>query len=441
MKSLSACLLLFLIFPLASCVSTKLGPPSASVFVTLEDAPISSVVGFTTTISSIKLNGTGSSQTELLAPNAPSVDFARLIGLRAPLTLVSGIPIDTYSGVTITLASTPAPVIATVDGSGNVTLTNGTLAQATVTVPFPVPVTLAKDQLTGLRLELDIQKTLQFSNGQVTVNPAFFAKGIQNSDTDAQITELTGAISGVAAANKSFTMPGTIKVTQSTQFNGTNTVQTLQSGAIAAVEGKYDSDGSITATWVEVIAAGPSYETGIVVATSGQTVTMWVEESSSDLKSDVAKTKTYDLSQVAQYDTCFIGAVTSSAVFSGSTVLVGQRIMVTGTATNSVLTPVEVSLRRQGVYGTLVPGSVNITTAPNAGNFQMPGSGLAGFPASAPLVVTTGTNSTFFSISGGLPTLQSSITAVPLIARGLILKDPNSGNPAMWAGWVAAPNQ
>src|SRR5580658_11124672 len=90
---------------LVGCGSTSSNstPPaqqSGNVFVTGEDAPLASVVGFDVTINSITLAGTKNSPQVLLAPT--TVDFARLIGLRSPLAFNS-VPADTYSSATFVL--------------------------------------------------------------------------------------------------------------------------------------------------------------------------------------------------------------------------------------------------------------------------------------------------------------------------------------------------
>jgi hypothetical protein len=99
-----------------------------------------------------------------------------------------------------------------------------------------------------------------------------------------------------------------------------------------------------------------------------------------------------------------------------------------------------ISLRRQGVYGTFVPGSVTVTND-NAGSFQLSNNGLVGYAAGGPVTVYTGNNTVFFNLSG-LSALESDTTAVPLVTRGLLLQDPNNaGNLAFFAGLVAEPSQ
>src|SRR5579864_6861121 len=76
------------------CGSNSSSPNSnsqpAAVFVTGEDAPLSSVVGFSLTLNSITLNEQGGSTATVLS-TPTTVDFARLLGLRSPLAFNSEI--------------------------------------------------------------------------------------------------------------------------------------------------------------------------------------------------------------------------------------------------------------------------------------------------------------------------------------------------------------
>lgn len=136
---------------------------SGSVFVTGEDAPSLSVVGFNVTIDSITLNNSSTSVTALSTPEA--VDFARLMGLRTLLgfnTLAPG----TYTSVTFTFENTnPAPVISYVDLSTtppSVQMMKGSFSQATVTIPFPTgsPLVVSNNGLARLHIDFDVEDSL-----------------------------------------------------------------------------------------------------------------------------------------------------------------------------------------------------------------------------------------------------------------------------------------
>ena len=117
--------------------------------------------------------------------------------------------------------------------------------------------------------------------------------------------------------------------------------------------------------------------------------------------------------------------------------LVGQRIFIGGSVSGSTFTPDFISLRRQGVNAMVVPGSVTVTSG-NAGNFQLLNTGLLGMSLGGPLTVNTGAGTLFFQGNSNTVTLTDLQTAtasvsVPVVARGLVLKDSTSGDTVLWA--------
>ena len=423
---------------------------SGAVYVTGEDAPLASVVSFQLTLNSVTLNGQN---------NAPqvvtntTVDFARLIGLRSPLAFNS-VPPDTYSSATITVSS---PVIGYVDMTQNppaLNSINGTLPATpyTVTVNFPKPMVVSSNGLAGLKMELDIQQTVAVNgSGVVTgaVNPVFYVKATKASDPDGEVTDLEGGFVSVSTANNSFVIQGpygrqlTVFVNNSTQFNSGWSINNLAVPAFVAVQGAFQADGSLMASGVEVITTAQSFLSGRVLQVvnngSGQAqqVTMWVGETGADLVADVDTIQTVNLSAVTQYDICFLDGPITNALFNDTSIEVGQRIFIGGSYSGGVFTPTMISLRRQGVYGMFVPASVTVTNA-NAGSFQITNNGLVGYAVGGPVTVNT-FNSTFFFNLTGLGQLQTTTTAIPIVGRGLFLKDPVSGTPQFYAGLVATP--
>jgi hypothetical protein len=170
-----------------------------------------------------------------------------------------------------------------------------------------------------------------------------------------------------------------------------------------------------------------------------QQITMWVGETGADMVADVDTIQTIDVSPVSTYDVCFLYGPVTDAVFNDSTVIVGQRIFIGGSYASNVFTPTMISLRLQGVYGMFVPASVTVSNG-NAGSFLLSNNGLVGYSAGGPVTINTFNATVFFNLTG-LNQLQSTTTAIPLVTRGLLLKDPINGNPEVYAGWVATPAQ
>jgi len=436
----------------SSSSPTSPSAQSANIFVTGEDAPLASVVGFNVTINSITLTG-GTSPQVLSTPT--TVDFARLLGLRSPLAFNS-VPAGTYTGATFTLST---PVISYVDMTQNppaLNTINGTFTsaggptQTTVTVNFPSSMVVGANGLAGLRMEFDIRQSVAVDgNGNVTgvVNPTIYASAVQASDPGGQITDLMGGLASVNASANSFVIQGpyghqlTIDVNSSTQYNSGWTINNLAAPAIVGVQGAFQADGSLMATYVEVITTSQAFLSGRVLAinpTSGpvQQVTMWVGETSADLVSDSDTIQTIDISAVAdnQYDICFFNNLFTNALFSPAHVLVGQRIFIGGSYSNSIFTPQMVSLRLQGVYGTMT-GTANIVSG-NIGDFQLQNNALIGYSlGGGPLTVWTG-NATLFVNTTGLSALTNGES---LVAGGLLFYDQLTAGPIMAAGVVADP--
>ncbi|HZW93600.1 MAG TPA: DUF4382 domain-containing protein [Candidatus Eremiobacteraceae bacterium] len=443
-----------------SSSSTSSTPPTspssqpASVFVTGEDAPLASVVGFDVTINSITLNGTNGSPQVLSTPT--TVDFARLLGLRSPLGFNS-VPADTYNSATFSLSSpvisyvqlNPAPTVVPMNATFSPT--TGTPTQTTVTVNFPSPMVVSSNGLAGLRMDFDIRQSVAVDgSGTITgiVNPTIYIKAVNASDPGGQVTDLTGGLVSVNAAGNSFLIQGpyghqlTIDVNSSTKFNSGWNINNLAAPAIVGVQGAFQADGSVVASNVEVIATSQTFLSGRVLAvnpTSGpvQQITLWVGETGADLVSDVDTIQTINVSAVTQYDMCFFDNLFTNALFNDSSVIVGQRIFIGGSFSSNLFTPQMISLRFQGVYGTL--GAVSIVSG-NDGSFQLQNNGLIGYSlGGAPLTVATG-NGTLFIDTTGLSGLQSS-GSIPVVAGGLLFVDPLTQTPVMAAAVVADPPQ
>jgi hypothetical protein len=424
-----------------------------SVFVTGEDAPASAVVGFNVTIDSLTLNNGSTTVSAISSPEA--VDFARLLGLRTLLGF-NTIPAGTYNSITFTFENTnPAPVISYVDLTTtppSVQMLTGSFAQTTVTIPFPTgaPLVVGSSGLAGLRIDFDVHDSLATTNGQITgvINPVINISAVSASSEVGQITDFTGNLVSVNTTGNSFLMQGpygmprTIDVNSSTQYNASNSLATLTTNAIVSVVGTMQADGSILATMVEQVTTDKAFVSGRVLAvnpTSGPvtSVTMWVgEELGTSAVYPVDTVQTINLSGVSQYDICFFDNLLTDLVFNNSSLVVGQRIFIGGTVTGTTFTPNMVSLRRQGVFGTLVANSVNVTGAAgsNLGDFQMQNDALMSYAANGPFTVMTG-NLTVFENIDGLSGLAAAGTP-NLVSRGLVFKNPTTGVPFVVAGRV-----
>jgi len=424
---------------------------TASVFVTGEDAPSSSVVGFNVTIDSLTLNNGTTTVTAISSPEA--VDFARLMGLRTLLGF-NTIPQGTYNSVTFTFENkNPAPVISYVQMNPTPTVQTltGSFSQTTVTVPFPTgaPLVVGSNGLAGLHIDFDIDDSLATNAGQITgvINPVINVAAVSASEEMGEITDFTGNVVSTSTSTNSFLMQGpygmprTIDVNSSTQYNGSNSLGTLTTNAIVSVIGTVQADGSILAKYVELITTDQAFISGRVLAinpTSGPvtSVTMWVgEELGTSGVIPVDTVQTIPLSGVPadKYEICFFDNLLGQQVFNNTELVVGQRIFIGGNVSGGAFTPDMVSLRRQGVWGALVANSVNISDG-NLGSFQMQNDALMSYAANGPFTVLTG-NLTVFENIDGLSGLAAAGTP-PLVSRGLVFKNQSTGVPFVVAGRV-----
>jgi Domain of unknown function (DUF4382)/Domain of unknown function (DUF5666) len=442
---------------LAGCNGVS-SPPSptpqntqAQIFTTAEDAPVSSVVAFNITIRSITLNNSSSTVQLLSTPTA--VDFGRLVGLRSLLGFSTVAP-GTYTSATFTFASSPAPSINYVDLTTNppsIGTASGTLSSQKVTVSFPstAPLVVGSNGLAGLHMDFDLRQSLAIdgngnliiNNGAIAVTPTLDVMAVSASSDLGQITEFTGNIVSVNATANTFVMQGpygfqeTIDVNSNTLYNGSNTLSSLMANGIVSVEGTVQADGSILASSVELISTDQAFISGRILAISpGPIVTMFVgEELGTSATIPVDSVYTVNLGVVSEYDICFIDNWFTNELFDASSLVVGQRIFVGGTYQSNVFIPDMVSLRRQGVIGSLVPNSVSIVSG-NQGSYQMQNDALMSYSAGGPFTVYTGAKTAFVNING-LSGLQTA-GATNLISRGLVFYDPNTSKPVVWAGRV-----
>ncbi len=428
---------------------------TANVFMTGEDSPLASVVGFNLTLNSVTLTGQNGTATVISSPI--TVDFARLIGLRSPLAFNS-VPADTYTSATFVLANpsvsyvtlTPTPTVNPLTG----VFPNGQNPY-TVTVNFPTPMVVGANGLAGLKMDMDIRDSLAtdgngnlvITNNTIAVNPVIYIKATHASDPDGQVTDLMGGLVSVNAANNSFVLQGpygrqlTVNVNNATLFNSGWNINDLATPAFVGVQGQFQADGSLMASGVEVVTTSQSFVSGRVLAVTNNSgdlqVTMWIGETGADMVSWIDSIQTIDITAVSNYQICFLASASPNALFDSTSIEVGQRVFIGGSYSSSVFTPQMISLRLQGVYGLFNPGTVSII-AGNDGSFQMLNNGLVGYSAGGPVTVNT-FNLTLFYDLAGLGQLQTTTTQIPLVTRGLLLKDPVSGNVEFYAGLVADP--
>ncbi len=422
------------------------------VYMTGSDAPLPSVLAFQVTIQSITLfNGT----TNVALMNTPTnVEFSRLQGLRTLLALNS-VPAGTYTSATVTLAS---PIISYLDITTtptSVSTINGTLLNNQVSYTFNQPLTVTANGLGGLHFHFDLRDSLQVDgSGNLTgvVDPHIQIRPLALNDPDGDIDEFRGSLVSVNAAGNSFVLqrPGgrqfTVDVNSNTKWDGTDTINTIAPPAVIEVAGTVQADGSILATNVEVITPNHAFLEGLVLNASPSTgaatnVTVLVREEVPVLSGiNIGMPATLNLNSNTVFDIYKFGLPVESFLFNNSMLVVGQRVTIAGdidtTTTPDSFDTSRVVLHRQGLQGTYVANSLQVTSG-NNGQFMFSANGLHGYLFQQPIKVLT-SNLTVFRNVNGLSGVAN-VTG-PFYVVGLLLKDPNTGAPVMVAGRVWQPN-
>lgn len=451
-----AVLLLFSLFWTAcgsgsGSISTNVNPQVAqgTVYMTASDAPLPSVLSFQVTIQSITLfNGTSN----VTLMNTPTdIEFSRLQGLRTLLALNS-VPAGTYTSATVTLAS---PVISYLDITTvptSVSTINGSLLNNQVSYTFNQPLNVTANGLGGLHFHFNLHDSLQLDgSGQITgvVDPKIQIRPLTVNDPDSDIDEFRGSLVSVDAAHNSFVLQKprgrqfTVKVDSNTQWEGTDTINTIAPPAIIEIAGNVQADESILATSVEVITTNHAFLEGLVLNATPSTgaatsVTVLVRAEVPVLDGiDVGKPVTLNLNSNTVFDIYRFGLPLQSFLFNNSMLVVGQRVSVAGdidTTTNPASFDTRrVVLHRQGLQGTYVANSLQVTNG-NSGQFMFNANGLHGYLFQQPIKVLTSNMTIFRNVPGGLSGVPN-LTG-PFYVVGLLLKDPNTGDPVMVAGRV-----
>jgi len=376
------------------------------------------------------------------------VDFAQLSGLHQLLDL-NAVPNGTYSSATVTLAS---PVISFIDTTQNppaINTINGSLTNTMVTVNFATPFVLNGPDLVGLRMEFDLPKSLETTNGQVngTVDPVFNMQLLNATDSEVSIDDFAAGVVGVTS-DTSFVVQGP-KGRQWTVQTNANTIwddpsvpmNSFTTDTIVLISGQLDPvSKDIDASEIEVASNDKFYLAGLFTSIrppSGPATAadLYVRAELPDINgiSD-GQITTLSLNGSEVYKIANINNPLTTLLFNNSALAAGQSVAVGGPiVTNngvSTLTVHRVVLRRQGQEGSWNPGSTVIQSG-NNGSFTFTDNWTAGVLLPNPLTVLT-TNATNFINLSGLSGL-SGTQAIPIRVVGFVLMDPQTSAPVMVA--------
>jgi hypothetical protein len=453
---LSAVPLLLSFFLIVGCGDTQ---PSGSgsgsgntgsAFVIGTDAPVASVVSFTTTIQSIVAIDQNNNQVSLLS-GSPSVDWARYNGLQTLLDM-NNVPAGTYSQIVVTFATTPSPMIGylqTGTGAPTIANMNATFTTNTVTQTLANPLVVASTGPVGIHMDFRLDKSIEVDgSGNITgsVDPTVEISAVGPSDPGAYIDEF---IAGVVTPNlsaQSFTIQGphgrtfTVDVNGQTEWDNGESISDLTATSIVQISGVLDrADSTIDADEVAILSQDGFYAAGQVTyvqpssgtASDFQLYVRGTLPASGDGVTD-GQVAQVDLSGSEKFFIYWMHNSFTQFLFNSSTLLPGQHVAVGGTlsgaANANALSVKRVVLRNWGFNGTLVANSVSNNT------FQMNINGFAG-------LLVPGQPVTVYVASGtqyrdGFGSLADVSTSTNIRVVGLLIKDPTSGESVILARYV-----
>jgi Domain of unknown function (DUF5666) len=452
---LTAAPLLLAVFLLVGCGMTSgnsvTNPVanSGSAFVIGTDAPLASVVSFTTTIESINAIDADNKSVSLLS-GTPSVDWAHYNGLQTMLDM-NDVPADTYTQIQINFATSPAPSIGYLQiGTGAPTIATmpATFTTTTITQTLANPLVVSSAGPVGIHVDFRLDKSIQVMNGAITgdVNPTVNISAVGPSNPGAYIDEFIAGVVNPTLSTQSFSIQGphgrtfTVNVNGQTEWDNGESLSDLTSTSIVQISGTLDrADATIDADEVAILTQNGFYAAGQITdvqPTSGaasdfQLYVRGTLPASGDGVS-LGQIAQVNLSGSEKYFIYWMHNPLTQFLFNSSTLLPGQHVSVggnlAGAANADALSVKRVVLRNWGFNGTFVPGSVS------NGTFQMNINGFAGLLVPGqPVTVYTGLGTKFrygFSSIGDV----SSSTNIRVV--GLLIKDPTSGNSVILARYI-----
>lgn len=437
---------------LAAGCSSMTGAPSSAgaamgqAFVIGTDAPASNVVSFTATLQSVDAIDSKGNSVPLIS-GSPTVDFARYDGLQTLLD-VDDVPAGTYDSISITLG--PSVTVGYLDTTVTppaVQTTTLSVSTSPISITLPNPVVLTTTASGGLRLDFDLYKSIQVTNGQITgVTPTFNVAAVYPDDAGAHIDEFIAGVLSVDATNQQFTIQGphgrqfTVNVNGQTQWDDNSNLGELTTSTIVQLSGKLDkAESTIDADEIAILSQDNFFASGQVTyvtpatgaASSFDLYVRALEPTNTGLS--LGQIATVDLTGNENYYIYWMHNPMTEFLFNSSALVAGQDVSIGGPASGAAnpadVTIKRVVLRQWGYEGTVVPSSMNIAQ----GTFKMQVTGFAGVLIPTPITVYIG-NATDFRY--GFTSASDVPASVRIRVVGLLLKNAANGNVVLLARHV-----
>ena len=425
-----------------------------ALFTFIGDAPVSDVLSFRATISSMRLKVAGSTNVVDVFPTTAQplsqkkVDFCALRDFATILDL-SSVPEQTYDQVTIGL-SVGQIVLYDPANTPPIEKLPVKLSTATPAIAIQPPLTVTKNKVNALRLDFDILRSIRLDpTGQVTGNviPTFKATPVIATDTEGfgEFDDLVGFVRTVQpySAGQNFTgalslqlLAGSgpavsINFTSATKLFGVAALNLLETGRVAEVGATMDSNGNLIADTVEVEDRAVVEEKKL--AFLGLVTSVTKDEHGNATQFDLyVREEEPDVSTAVPLDSVVVVNVLPTTTlqyssrptnfdpalpFDAKVIAVGQELIVNGvyTVVTDQPTTVDASmifLKLQTLQGTL--GSlVQIGPDGRSGAFWL--AAQASLLQGSPVLVLTSTNTVYVNVFG----LAEVTPQATLLVRGL----------------------
>jgi Domain of unknown function (DUF4382) len=420
---------------------------SGSVYVLGTDAPLPSVVSFAVNIQSITLSE-GSSTPVSILNGAQTVDFARFNGLSTLLDFNS-IPAGTYTTATISLGTATLGYLNTqTGGAPAISVMPATLTQPTVTINLATPFVVNAGDMDALRIDFDLRQSIQVdANGQITgqVTPTLDLKALGASDPERYIDEFDAGVVSIDTASDSFVVQGphgrqyTVQLSSSSEFENNETIANLTTSSIVQLSGSFSPNSqTLSADCVGILSQDGYWAAGLVTYVApaqgaATSLNMYVRaELPADTGLTLGQIANINLTGSEKYFVYKLRTPLTNFFFNSSLLVPGQHISIggplSGAGNSQAVTAHRIVLRHEGHWGEWVVGSTNTAN----GSFQFNSNGLAGVLFNGPITVYTTPLTQYLGGLNGLSDLSGG-SAINIRVVGLVLKDPNSGQPVFVA--------
>ena len=368
------------------------GLQGTTLIVNMGDASVDRVVSLSVIVNSITISQTGGATVQVLSVATP-VEFRHVAVAQEPVAIAQ-VGQGTYSQATISLSSTAQ---ATVIDQTTFTPVQRSVVPTTTVITVPINAVVGLTQPVVLNLDLNMAASVSVDpSNNVTFTPTFTSSSNPVPTTaqdleSGKIEDIDGWISAISGSNitiqpQQSSMPLTFSTGAGTTFIGAAGLGSLATQNVVEVTGTTNSDGTLSASIVELQEGNLNglQVSGNVTSTTGTPVTslnMAVDEAISPTGPQPPLGSILSVNIVGatfseDTDEVDLTGLTLPA-FDATTLTSAQQISVTTTTPNSTAIAADkVKLQQQDLTGNVLAigaGQFQITVANDSALFLLTG--------------------------------------------------------------------